>query len=417
MSCQVETVVDKLSILKNGISLTKRGFLISLILSFVFFTFYYILSAFVLRYVVVPSNENFSIMQAALNLVLAFTVTLTSFFINRINKLLAIYTCSITIAILTALLFLVANYVFRLASIFFVGIFFGIGQLAFLTYFWNLTVPEERGRVGGLIGFVYLPLYFIIAVGVVATLDFLGTIMLSILLSLGPLVVILLKPKKAARTARKYDRENYPEKRTVLLYSIPWVVFSLINATLARNISVHVLQLVPSSFYLFLALLQIIASAFGALIGGITADFFGRRLALALSVTLYGISMALSGLIQNYAVFYFVYIANGLSWGLLLTLYSFVIWGDLANNKNSARMYSIGLITFYLATFIGFLPTAIAQVALMPSALIGCTLIFLSNIPIALAPELLSSDFQERTRLKLHINAVKKINKKSLNQG
>lgn len=80
-------------------------------------------------------------------------------------------------------------------------------------------------------------------------------------------------------------------------------------------------------------------------------------------------------------------------------------------------MYSIGLITFYLATFIGFLPTAIAQVALMPSALIGCTLIFLSNIPIALAPELLSSDFQERTRLKLHINAVKKINKKSLNQG
>jgi hypothetical protein len=43
-------------------------------------------------------------------------------------------------------------------------------------------------------------------------------------------------------------------------------------------------------------------------------------------------------------------------------------------------------------------------------------LIFLSNIPISLAPELLPSDFRERIKLKLHMSAVKKI-KRSRSQG
>jgi hypothetical protein len=33
-------------------------------------------------------------------------------------------------------------------------------------------------------------------------------------------------------------------------------------------------------------------------------------------------------------------------------------------------------------------------------------------VPIVLAPELLSSDFRERIKLKLHMNAVRKIDKK-----
>lgn len=415
-SDRVYTVAGKLSILKNGILLTKRGFLTSLILSVIFFTFYYIFSPFVLRYIVIPSSRDFLTVQATLNFVLALTLALTSSFIDRINKLLTIYACSITISIITALLFFVSNFIFRLTSIFLVGIFFGIGQLAFFTYFWNSTVPEERGRVGGLIGIISLPFYFA-SILVAGMLDFAGTIILSVILSLGTLLVILLRPRKAMLTAKKDNRGNYPEKRTILLYAIPWITFSLINATLAKNTSLHISQLVPSSFYLFLTLLQIIATVFGALGGGLIADFLGRRPALALCVTLYGISSVFSGLSQNYTIFSFVYVASGLSWGMLLILYSFVVWGDLANKENCAKMYSIGLIIFYLATVIGFLPTPIAQVSPVESSLVSCLLIFLSNVPIILAPELLSSDFLERTRLKLHMNAIRRINKKSQNQG
>lgn len=411
MNVRVNTVVDQLSVMKSGILLTKRGFLVNLILSFIFFTFYYVFSIYVLRHIVIPPSENFLMAQAALNLVLAFTLAVTSFFINRINKLLAIYACSITISIVVVLLFFVSNYIFRLTSIFLVGVFFGIGQLAFFTYFWSLTVPEERGRIGGLFGFVFLPFYFA-SIVVAGTLDFPGTIMLSLFLSLGTLLVILVRPKKAVLTAKKEDRGNYPEKRTIFLYAIPWVTFCLINATLAKNISQYISQLIPSSFLIFLSLLQIVAAVFGALGGGIIADFFGRRIALALCVTVYGIGAAFAGLIQNYAIYYFVYAANGLGWGIILTLYSFVVWGDLANKENCGKMYSIGLITFYLATVVGLLPTPIAQISPVESSLISCTLIFLSNVPIVLAPELLSSDFGERIRLKLHMNAVRKINKK-----
>jgi MFS family permease len=343
---------------------------------------------------------------------------LISFFIRRFNKLRVIYTCSIAISIVTAILLFASNNILNLAIIFVFGIFFGIGQLTFFTYFWNLTVAEERGRITGLIGFVTLPLYSLIDPGIAGALDFPSTVVLSIILSLGMLIVVMLKPAKTMLTAKKNERGgNYYEKRVVLLYSIPWVIFSLINATLAKNISLSTFQQVSPSFYVFLIVLQAITAIFGTLIGGIIADFFGRRLSLALGLTLYGISSALGGFVNNYAMFYFAYATNGLSWGFLLTLYSLVVWGDLANKENCAKMYSIGLIPFYLATSVGLLFTSqISEVPLVVSSLASCLLIFLSNIPIVLAPELLSPDLRERIKLKMHINTVKKI-KRSQNQG
>lgn len=405
-----------MSVIKNGVLLTKRGVLVNVILFFIFFTSYYVFSLYLLRRAVFLSAGNLLIVQASFSFLIAITLLLTSFFIHRFNKLHVIYACSLVTSVVTALLFFASNDVFKLIIIFVVGIFFSIGLLAFFTHFWNLTVPEERGRVAGLIGFVSLPFFFMVVPVIAETLDFPSTVMLSIILSLGTLVVILLRPEKAVLTAKTGGKGNYSEKRTVLLYSIPWVLFSLINATLSKNISFNILQQVPPSFYLFLAVLQLIAAVFGTLSGGMIADFFGRRLSLAFSLTLYGISSALAGIVNNQAIFSFVYAANGFSWGVLLILYLFVVWGDLANKENCAKMYSIGLMTFYLTTGAGFL-APILQVPLVVSSLVSCLLIFLSNVPLILAPELLSSDFRERIRLKLHMKAVRKMSKQSQNQG
>lgn len=407
---------NELSIVKDGVLLTKRGFLVNAILFFAFFASYAIFSSYIIRHAI-PATSNFQIVQASFSFIIAVTSLLTSFFIHKINKLRAIYACFIFASIVTVLLFFVSNNIFRLVSVFAVGIFFGIGQLAFFTFFWSLTVPEERGRIGGFIGFASLPFYFI-STASAETLDFLGTVVvLGSILSLAALVAILLRSEKATLTAKNEERESYPEKRTVLLYSIPWVMFSLINVTLAKNISLSALQQVPSSFYVFLIFLQVIAAIFGTLAGGIIADFFGRRLSLAFAVTSYGISSALGGLIQNNAMFCFTYFANGLSWGILLTLYSLVVWGDLANKENCAKMYSIGLVVYYAALGIGFLPIQVSRIPLVISALASCLLIFLSNVPIVLAPELLSSDFREKIKLRLHIRTVRKIGKQLQNQG
>jgi hypothetical protein len=317
------------------------------------------------------------------------------------------------ITLMAVLLFFAPNDGLKIAVLFIIGVFLSLGLLWVLTYFWKLTVSEERGRVSGFIGFVALPLNFIVAYLIAPSLDFLGTIALSIIVSLGILVIVLLKPKKEMSTAKKNAEGSYFEKRTVLLYSIPWVIFSLVNVTLAKNASVSISQQVSSSFYLFLLGLQFIGVVFGSVIGGTIADLFGRRLSLALSLTAYGTSAALVGIFTSNEVLSLVYVVNGLSWGILFTMYIFVVWGDLANNANCAKMYSVGLATYYLAIGIGLLWQI--SIPIVISSLVTCLLVFLSNVPIALAPELLSPYFLERMRIRLHMKAVKKISKQSRN--
>ncbi len=401
-----------MSILTSGILITRRGFLVNTILFSCLLTLYYVFSLGVIQYAF-PASGNRQIMQMSFNFVIAITLLSASFFVQKMNKLNALYVCLLVSSIVAVLLFFASSNILRLILILIVAICLGIGQLTFSTYFWDLTVPEERGRIGGLIGFISMPFYFT-AVTIAETLGFLVTIMLSVILSLGVIIVILLRPAKAMLTAKKNESESYPEKRTIFLYSIPWIIFSVINATIAGNMSVNIMQQVSSSFYFFLNVLQLFGALFGTIIGGIIADFFGRRLSLAFSLTLYGTSSAVAGLLNNDATFSFAYIANGLSWGIFLTLYIFVVFGDLANKENCGKMYSIGLVTFYLVRGVAFfVPTS--QIPLVISSLLSCLLIFLSNVPLILALELLPLHFREKMKLKLHMQALKKVEEQSQN--
>ena len=409
-----------MSILRTNVLLTKRGFLVAIIPYFTFLTWYYVFSIRVPGHIAGLSPENRIIAQASFNFIIASTLPFISCFIHRFDKLRVIYACSVVTSVIVILLLFAPNDISRLVIFFIAPIFFSAGQLAFFVYFWNLTVPEERGRVGGLVGFFSLPSFYLIHFLLAEALDFSGIVMLSVVLSLGTLMIKFLRPKKKEKLTAKKDEKGYhPEKRIILLYSIPWVLFSLINITLERNISFYVLQQMSSSAYLYLTSLQAIAAVFGALGGGIIADFFGRRLSLAFSLTIYGISSALIGLVESYEMFCLAYFANGLTWGILLTLYLFVVWGDLTNRESCAKTYSIGLVIFYLATGAGILlTTQMSQIPLIISSLVSCLLIFLSNIPLILAPELLSSDFREKIKLKLFMNVARRIVRKlSKNQG
>lgn len=403
----------------TGVRLTKRGFLVNMVLFFSYFSWYAVFSLYVLQYVVSSSTETYAMVNVSFNFIIAVTLLLASFFIHKLNKIRIIYVCSLTTSLLSILLLFTSGIVFRSIIIFLTGVFFSIGQLGFFTFFWDLTVSEERGRVAGLIGFFSLPLNYVV-VWMAETCDFSGAIMLSVILSLEPLITKLLNPKKRTILTTKGDEKGInPEKRTIFLYSVPWALFSLINTTLARNISLNISHSVPISFYMVLIVLQLVAAGFGALGGGIIADFFGRKSSLIFSLTLYGISCALVGVINNYELLHFVYFANGLNWGILLVMYTFVVWGDLANKESYAKRYSIGLIIYYLTMSIGsLLAYQISLILLIVSSLFSCLLIFFSNISLLLAPELLSTDFRERIKMKVYMNVVKKIRpRQPRNQG
>jgi len=392
----------------SGVRLSKRDLAALAIPGCSFFAWYHILSYRILSYIVAESNETLLSWYGFLCFSVSFGTILACFLMQRVSKTSLVVTWSMFSSVGTILITLIPNVTFRIAIFLLLGAVFGIGQLALFALFWEKTVPEERGRMSGLIGFISL-LIFPLVYASVGNLDFSVTLILSVILNSAIMAVLLLRSKREAVQSGRRDLERYTGKRTVLLYSIPWLVFSVINATLGNTISLHVShQFNPTSVAL-LVIMQVVGGSIGALLGGLMADFVGRRPSLATGLILYGISSAISGLAQSYELFYLSYIGIGLTWGIFLTLYLFVVWGDLANVETRLRMYSIGLVIYYSATGVGsFFSSQFSNIPLTVASIISCLFIFLSNIPLLFAPELLPRDFRERIQLKSYISLVKR---------
>ena len=405
----------KLSVFLTGVQLNRRRFIVVAMSCFTFFTWYYIFSNIVLKFIVDESTKTFSIYNASFNFLISFAMILGSALIRRTDKRSIIYAWFVLSSIGTIVIILAPTGTFKLATYLILGIVFGIGLLAFFSLFWDLTVREERGRVAGLIGFISLPTLLPVVV-FLENFDFFRTVMSCIILSLGTLTIKALDPERISVLKTKECPKRYgPDKRTILLYSIPWLTFSLINATLAKAVYYHILQHFSPSLFLF-AILQYIGAGLGAIIGGAIADLFGRRPSLALGLTLYGISSAISGLAMTREMFFPAFVGTGLTWGILFTLYSLVIWGDLATEETCDRRYSVGLAIFSSTAGLGALSApGLFQIPLVAASMASCMLIFLSNIPLILATELLPSDFREEFRLKIYVSLVKKIIKSRKN--
>ena len=390
----------------------RRGFVVVAIPYFTLLLWYYIFSYYIPGLLLEGMINASSTYIASFNLLISLTLVVSSFFIRRIDETSLIYAWSILSSLGTIYMILAPTDTLKLATYLLLGIVFGVGLLAFFNFFWDLTVAEERGRVAGSIGIIFLPVCSLF-IALATSLDLYGTATLCILLSLGTLTIKQLNTGRKPMLKEKEDiREYNPEKRTIALYLIPWTVFSFINATLTSSFSLYVTQYFSPSHQVFLMALQVVGGGLSALIGGVLADFSGRRLSLVAGLTLYGVSSAISGLTESYELLYLAFIGGGLTWGILMTVYLFVIWGDLATTKTCARRYSVGLAIFYLATSVGsLLSPELLRIPLMSAAIINCLLIFLSNIPLILAPELLSTDFREEIRLKLYVSLVRKITK------
>jgi len=396
-----------LGILSTGVRLGRREFGILSVLHLAFLTWYYRFSVYMLTFIVGP--KDFPTHNLGFNIITVLALALSSFLVRNMNATYTLYSWSMLTSFGTALIFFSPDSIWRLAFYYMIGGLFGVAQLVFYRYFWSLTSVEGRGRVGGLLGRISLAV-FPFATALTEGLDFCGTAALCIVSNLGVLGIKLLDTKGTQTSvSEEYAKQPNPEKRAVILYLVPWLIYSLVNATFQKAISFQTLQGLSPSAMMSLIFLQFVGACSGAAIGGVIADFFGRKAALALGLTLYGFSTALSGTVRMYEIVLFAHLVNGLNWGIFLVIYQLVVWGDLANVKNYAGLYTLGLTVFYLCTGMGhaFEPIML-QVPLAVASLLSCLLIFLSNIPVILAPESLPSGFREKIRLKLYVYLLKK---------
>jgi len=265
-----------------------------------------------------------------------------------------------------------------------------------------LTTLDERGRVAGFIEFLYLLFSSIIFV-FIRNQSLHIVAVFNIFISL----IILFFESSYFKKRPEPDPSEHTkfERKTIIFYLIPWIAFSLINATTAKIISLQASKYIIPLF----SYLMIVIGAIGALVGGAISDFTGRKIPLAFALTLYGISSVFSAFVEVYILVNFMFIITGLTWGIISTLYLFVVWGDLADKKTYQYTYSIGLATFFAISGLGLLLTPeILKVSLFIASITNCLIIFISNIFIFLAPEILPSDVREKNYFKLYIYLIKR---------
>jgi hypothetical protein len=398
--------------LKTEIHISKRNFLLVTIFFFVFYESYYFLFSNLLIEAI-PFGFNRDVIQGTLHFFTAIFLLFGGFFLKKFNKLRIIYGSSFSACLLTLLLLVNLFEGFRLIVIFGLVFQYSLGLIATLSFFGGLTLPVERGRLSGFIGFIVFFLFFVINFSLVLNLNFFVSILFASILNVLPLLGLLIKSFKGKVESLKQQADNYYERRVFVLYFIPWAIFSLINVTLSANTTIKIQQLITSNLHFSLLSMQLVGVIIGVLIGGIISDLLGRRFSLVFSLTFFGFCTALVGIVPFDLVYFIVYFANGLSWGILFVLYFFVVWGDLSNQENRIKIYSIGLAIYFFSLGVGFFVNT--NMEIIQSALLSVLIIFLLNLPIIFAPELLPSYIRDRIRMKRHIGIVKKIQK--MNQG
>jgi hypothetical protein len=390
---------------KNEHIQPKKSIMANILVFMCFFSFYYL---FVFKTLPeVGISDILTMMQASFLFIVALTIVVSGHLTPNLGKK-HITVSSLCMIATLPLLIVSRGYPCILFPIFLISVFFGISQLAYYKVFWTNTNSAKRSRIAGIIGFSAVILYFTTTIISSIGLNFIENIALCLLLITGSTLGSALIREGPEDSGNTRKMVYYPERRTIIFYAVPWVFFSFLNVTLTKNITIVTSALNSSSIYLFLYGSQVIGGVFGALIGGYFADKVGRRLTLVFSVALYGVSMAFRGFTDNGVTLLFSFIGEGLTWGIFLTLYCFVIWGDLSNTKNVEKTYAIGLATFYATAGLGVF-NLFAGIPVIESTLSSCIMIFLAIIPIVLAPELLTSEAQEKNKLKKYMETVRKV--------
>lgn len=298
---------------------------------------------------------------------------------------------------------------FVIAVIFFAGVAFGFGMPSTLAYFAEYTRFENRGHVGGII-------FFVTNLGIAFAALLLGSnpvtdsFAAAIWRIIGLGAFFVLKPSEGEKSERKMvSFRSVLSNRTVLLFLIPWFMFCLID----RFEYQIFLQQYPALEELSLSIEPIIGTAF-ALIGGLFADWIGRKKVVLFGFVTLGLAYAVLGIAPGAAFSqYFNILIDGIAWGIFLVAFLLILWGDLSSQVGGhEKYYVIGSIPFFIAylmqyfvqPYIGSIPIATFEASFSFASLF----LFIAVLPLIFAPETLPEKKIQERQLKRYVEEAKK---------
>ena len=294
---------------------------------------------------------------------------------------------------------------------FFFGASIGIGLPSCLSYFADSTSVGNRGFVGGIIwsavGFTVLIFAFLISM----LGQWEAIIVLTIWRLLGGICFPVLN-----RTHKKPAAQKSPSylelirKRAILLYLFPWVMFSLINFAEAPILE----KVFGAEFFAFAQFVEFVFIGIFAIVGGFIADFAGRKRVVIAGFVMLGIEYAaLSAFSSSPVALYLFLTLDGITWGLLVSVFFMALWGDLGENYEKEKYYTLGGLPFILAAFLSVLIKPYAG-AISPTAAFSFAsfFLFLAVIPLMYAAETLPEKTIKERELKSYIEKAKKAKEK-----
>jgi hypothetical protein len=276
--------------------------------------------------------------------------------------------------------------------------------------FAEATSVENRGFVGGLIwsgvGFTVLVFAFFSF-----SPSLLGTSETILLLAgwrlLGGASFIILNKKQKDDPCIVQESTSFLElirKRELLLYLVPWILLSLINFA-----ETPLVERVFGDAFPFVQLAGFVFIGSVAVIGGTIADVVGRKRVVIAGFVMLGIEYAaMSAFYDSTATLYLFLILDGITWGLLVSVFFMTVWGDLGENHVKEKYYVLGGLPYLLSSFMFVIIKPYASVIPETAAFsFASFFLFLAVLPLMYAPETLPEKILKEREMKNYIEKAK----------
>lgn len=289
------------------------------------------------------------------------------------------------------------------------GTSLGLGMPSLLSYFSKSIPIENKGKVAGVTFFMITASVPLLIMGTSAFDLATFAILFAVWRSWS--IPILLAFPLNRTTQLEREREppflNVFQNRPFVLYFLAWFMFSMID-----GFESHVLFTHKQEFGLTMNIAEPIIAAFTALIAGIFADWIGRKKIIISGFVLLGVAHAVLGIASQFWISWIIFfVINGISIGLLWTMFTIVLWGELA--RASEKYYAIGETPFFLTQVLSLLFAP--YVALIPeiSAFsLAAFFLFIAVIPLLYAPETLPEKRIQERQLKIYTEEALKLKQK-----
>jgi MFS family permease len=299
---------------------------------------------------------------------------------------------------------------FHLSIMFiFAGISFGIGMPSCLAYLAGNTLVESRGRTSALI-FAFVNLSAFPLAMVLSTLSLMvSSLALASWRAVGLVIFAYSKPsgEQSAPSPRSPNIASVFHDRHFVLYLIPWLMFSIIDALE----KVLLKDFIGSEYNALAVATQPIIAGVSMLIGGLLSDKIGRKRVVMYGFISLGIAYAIIGIAPMLQLAWNIYfVADAVAAGILWIIFIMVLWGDLAPQDSREKYYVVGSLPF-LAT--AAIPSSLIPLSdLLPSTTafsLASFFLFLAVLPLMYAPETLPQKKIELQRLRGYLDQAKKL--------